>query len=193
MRTFALSYQNKGPPTVNWLLFIMKPVLAIFTVVGPFIWCDNPQVRMWKIFYTNNNDFHHLGRSQMWAGACYYFGPSKPHSGTLWSHIWHLPKRLWQCSLHVDTFTVYCSSTFGDGVKCWNTAHEDEARLQCTAGSTTAQYWLSRESLNFAMMPPTASTDPGPARPLWSSPQKPTIRYRVSQVQNTCSYGFPLG
>ena len=62
----------------------MKPVLAIFTVIGPIIWCDNPQVRMWKILYTNNNYFHHLGRSQMCAGACYYFSPSKPHSGTLW-------------------------------------------------------------------------------------------------------------
>ena len=83
MRTFALSYQNKGPPTVNWLLFIMKPVLAIFTVVGPFIWCYNPQVRMSKILYINNNDFHHLGRSHLCAGARYIFSPSKPHSGTL--------------------------------------------------------------------------------------------------------------
>ena len=47
-------------------------------------------VRMLKIFYTNNNDFHHLGRSQMCAGACYYFSPSKPHSGTLCSEkpVW---------------------------------------------------------------------------------------------------------
>ena len=62
----------------------MKPVLATFTVVGPIIWCDNPQVRMWKILHINNNDFHHLGRSQMCAGAGYVFSPSKPHSGTLW-------------------------------------------------------------------------------------------------------------
>ena len=32
----------------------MKPVLATFTIVGPIIWCDNPQVRMWKILYINN-------------------------------------------------------------------------------------------------------------------------------------------
>ena len=63
----------------------MKPVLATFTIVGPIIWCDKPQVRMWKILYTNNNDFHHLGRSQMCAGACCYFSSSKPHSGTLWA------------------------------------------------------------------------------------------------------------
>ena len=62
----------------------MKPVLATFTVVGPIIWCDNPQVRMWKILYINNNYFHHLGRSQMCAGAWYVFSPSKPHSGTRW-------------------------------------------------------------------------------------------------------------
>ena len=57
-----------------------------FTVVGPLIWCDNPQVRMSKILYINinNNNFHHLGRSQMCAGGCYVFRTSKPHSGTLW-------------------------------------------------------------------------------------------------------------
>ena len=36
------------------------------------------------ILYINNNDFHHLGRYQMCAGAGDYFSPSKPHSGTLW-------------------------------------------------------------------------------------------------------------
>ena len=61
-------------------------------------------------------------------------------------------------------------------------------RRGCSARlSTTAQYWLSLESLNFAMMPPTASTDPGPARPLWSSPQKPTIRYTGCH-RCTCSW-----
>ena len=83
MRTCALSYQIKGPQTVSWL-FSSWPVLATFTVVGPIIWCDNPQVRMWKILYINDNDFHHLGRSQLCAGAWYVFSPSKPHSGTLW-------------------------------------------------------------------------------------------------------------
>ena len=41
-------------------------------------------MRLSKILYINNNDFHNLGRSQMCAGGCCYFRPSKPHSGTLW-------------------------------------------------------------------------------------------------------------
>ena len=68
-------------------IFLMKPVLATFTVVGPIIWCDNPQVRMSKILYINNNNFHNLGRSQMCAGGCCYFRPSKPHSGTLCAYL----------------------------------------------------------------------------------------------------------
>ena len=55
-----------------------------FTITGPLIWCDNPQVHMSKILNINNNNFHHLGRSQMCAGGCYVFRTSKPHSGTLW-------------------------------------------------------------------------------------------------------------
>ena len=39
---------------------------------------------MSKILYINNNNFHHLDRSQMCAGGCCYFRLSKPHSGTLW-------------------------------------------------------------------------------------------------------------
>ena len=35
----------------------MKPVLAIFTVIGPIIWCDSAQVRMWKILDINYNHF----------------------------------------------------------------------------------------------------------------------------------------
>ena len=31
----------------------------------------------------NNNDFHHLSKSQICAGADHYFSPSKPHSGKL--------------------------------------------------------------------------------------------------------------
>ena len=54
------------------------------TVGGPLIWYDNPQVRLWIILNINNNDFHHLGKSQICAGGCYYFRPSKPHSGKLW-------------------------------------------------------------------------------------------------------------
>ena len=54
-----------------------------FTVRGPLNWYDNTQVRMWIILDINNNVFHHLGRSQMCAGAWYVFRTSKPHSGTL--------------------------------------------------------------------------------------------------------------
>ena len=57
--------------------------MQVLEVVGPIIWCDNPQARMGIILYINNNDFHHLGRSQMCAGACDYFSPSKPNSGKL--------------------------------------------------------------------------------------------------------------
>ena len=87
MRTFGLSHQIKGPTTVK-LAFLqliqLEPVLATFTVVGPLIWCDNPKVRMSKILYINNNNFHHLGRPQMCAAAWYVFGTWKPHSETLW-------------------------------------------------------------------------------------------------------------
>ena len=38
---------------------------------------------MWKILDINYNHFYHTGKSQVLAGACYYFRPSKPHSGTL--------------------------------------------------------------------------------------------------------------
>ena len=87
MRTFGLSHQIKGPTTVK-LAFLqliqLEPVLATFTVAGPLIWCDNPKVRMSKILYINNNNFHHLGRPQMCAAAWYVFGTWKPHSETLW-------------------------------------------------------------------------------------------------------------
>ena len=85
MRTCGLSHQIKGPVIVNLTILQLKPVLANFTVVGPLIWCDNPHVRMSKILYINNNDFHNLGRSQMCAGAFYVFRTSKPHSRTLWA------------------------------------------------------------------------------------------------------------
>ena len=45
---------------------------------------------MSKILYINNNNFHHLGRSQMCAGGCYVFRTSKPHSGTLWLQYYKL-------------------------------------------------------------------------------------------------------
>mgnify|MGYP005702151033 CR=1 FL=1 len=83
MRTFGLSHQIKGPTTVKVAKTGSNCKIANFTVVGPLIWCDNPKVRMSKILYINNNDFHHLGRSQICAGAWYVFRISKPHSERL--------------------------------------------------------------------------------------------------------------
>ena len=85
-RTCALSYQIKGPPTVNWLFswsLFSKPILASFTVMGPLIWYDSAQVRLWIILNIHNNNFYHLGKSQMCAGADHYFRSSKPHSRKL--------------------------------------------------------------------------------------------------------------
>ena len=83
MRTFGLSHQFKGPTTVKVAKTGFMRKIVKFTITGPLIWCDNPQVRMSKILYINNNNFHHLGRSQMCAGGCYVFRASQPHSGTL--------------------------------------------------------------------------------------------------------------
>ena len=63
----------------NWL----NEENSQFTVGGPLFWYDSAQVRMWKILDINYNHFYHTGKSQVLAGACYYFWPSKPHSGTL--------------------------------------------------------------------------------------------------------------
>ena len=70
-------------------IFLHKPILGNFTIVGPLIWCDNPQVRLWMISNINNNDFHQLGKSQICAGADHYFSPSKPHSGKLCIALQH--------------------------------------------------------------------------------------------------------
>ena len=83
MRTCGLSHQIKGPTTVKLAKTGFNWKIVKFTITGPLIWCDNPQVRLSKILYINNNDFHNLGRSYMCAGGCCYFRPSKPHSGTL--------------------------------------------------------------------------------------------------------------
>ena len=90
MRTFGLSHQIIGPATVKVAKTGSNCInckKANFTVVGPLIWCDNPKVRMSKILYIHNNDFHHLGRSQICAGAWYVFGTWKPHSETLCAGI----------------------------------------------------------------------------------------------------------
>ena len=87
IRTCGLSHQIKGPTTVKLAKTGFMRKIVKFTITGPLIWCDNPQVRMSKILYINNNNFHHLGRSQMCAGGCYVFRTSKPHSGTLWITI----------------------------------------------------------------------------------------------------------
>merc|ERR1711952_178436 len=81
-RTCGLSHQIKGPTTVKLAKTGFNCKVVKFTITDPLIWCDNPQVRMSKILYINNNNFHHLGRSQMCAGGCYVFRTSKPHSGT---------------------------------------------------------------------------------------------------------------
>ena len=86
-RTCGLSHQIKGPTTVKLAKTGFNCKIVKFTITGPLIWCDNPHVRLSKILYINNNDFHNLDRSQMCAGGCCYFRPSKPHSGTLWSEI----------------------------------------------------------------------------------------------------------
>ena len=88
MRTCGLSHQIKGPTTVKLAKTGFNCKIVKFTITGPLIWCDNPQVRMSKILYINNNNFHHLGRSQMCAGGCYVFRTSKPLSGTLWEYIY---------------------------------------------------------------------------------------------------------
>ena len=46
-------------------IFLNKAISASFTVMGPLIWYVNAQVRMWIILDINNNDFHHLGKSQI--------------------------------------------------------------------------------------------------------------------------------
>ena len=53
MRTCGLSHQIKGPVIVNLTILQLKPVLATFTVVGPLIWWDKPQVVMSKFFDIN--------------------------------------------------------------------------------------------------------------------------------------------
>ena len=120
MRTFGLSHQIKGPTTVK-LAFLqliqLEPVLATFTVVGPLIWCDNPKVRMSKILYINNNNFHHLGRPQMCAGAWCLFGISKSHSERLWHRFQdiHIAPTATAGSEKLTTQTEYIPALY----RCW--------------------------------------------------------------------------
>ena len=74
-RTCGLSHQIKGPTIVKLANIGSCRKIASFTIVGPLIWYDNPQVRLSKILYINNNDFHQLGRSQLCAGAWYVLAP----------------------------------------------------------------------------------------------------------------------
>ena len=110
-------------------IFLHKPILGNFTIVGPLIWYDNPQVRLWMISNINNNDFHHhhLGKSQICAGADHYFSPSKPHSGKLWENIvriinlpyqhlkrfgyWQLKNMLWKISYFICTVSWLVKKT----------------------------------------------------------------------------------
>ena len=109
-RTCGLSHQIKGPTIVKLAKIGSCRKIASFTIVGPLIWCDNPQVRLWKILYINNNDFHNIGRSQMSAGACCYFRTSKPHSGTLW-HVLKL-KNIPSDLIHICKPVFHHPSTF---------------------------------------------------------------------------------
>ena len=79
--------------------------------MGPLIWYDSAQVRMWIILNINYNDFHHLGKSQICAGADHYFSPSKPHSGKLWVRfvvIHHIFTLLYFSSIFTSIVNVQC-------------------------------------------------------------------------------------
>ena len=100
----------KGPTTVKLAKSGFNCKIVKFTNTGPLIWCDNPQVRLSKILYINNNNFHNLGRSQMCAGACYVFRSSKPHSRTLWAgFISSCVVLSWNCVSRFDSFDLYFS------------------------------------------------------------------------------------
>ena len=81
-----------------------KSILASFTVMGPLIWYVNANVHMSKILDINYNHFHHLGRSQMCAGAWYVFRTSESHSEKLWG-----PFGCWALCLCPHPTTVRCS------------------------------------------------------------------------------------
>ena len=86
-RTCELSHHIKGPITVNEAKIGLENRLqenSQFTVGGPLIWYESAQVRLWIILNIHNNDFYHLGKSQICARADHYFRSSKPHSGKLW-------------------------------------------------------------------------------------------------------------
>ena len=77
---------------------------------------------MSKILYTNNNDFHNLGRSQMCAGGCCYFRSSKPHSGTLWVVFYYLicyNVKTLATSPHVKIFSYHVSTEWCCRVRHW--------------------------------------------------------------------------
>ena len=76
---------------------------------------------MSKILYINNNNFHHLGRSQICAGGCYVFRTSKPHSGTLCNAIsrYNIQEFFKICSFRKRIFTH-------DQNEVWTIAHSAE-------------------------------------------------------------------
>ena len=51
---------KKKEKTVCQIIRFRGKIEAFLVSIDEFaISSDNPQVRMWKILYTNNNDFHH--------------------------------------------------------------------------------------------------------------------------------------
>ena len=132
-RTCALSCQIKGPLTVNWLFFWISLILASFTVMGPLIWYDSAQVRMWIILNINNNDFYHLGKSQTCTtilgpqnrtqGSCELYKRQCSTDSCLgWLHLQHL-SHFWHVFIfHTDHSIVcvfLCQGSFGALIIGW--------------------------------------------------------------------------
>ena len=80
-----------------------------FTLIGPLIWCDTLQVRLWMILNINYNVSHHMGMSQMCTGADHYFRSSKPHSGKL-CHTY--------LYMHVDYCWLFVQDVVSDHLIC---------------------------------------------------------------------------
>ena len=75
MRTCGLSHQIMGRTTVKMAKTGFMRKIANLQL-------DVPYFDMKNLRYINYH-FYHTGKSQVLAGARYYFRPSKPHSGTL--------------------------------------------------------------------------------------------------------------
>ena len=65
---------------------------------------------MWKILDINYNHFYQTCKSQVLAGAGYYFRPSKPHSGTLWPFSAFTLKNLFK--QYAEQVLIQCKLTW---------------------------------------------------------------------------------